>query len=121
MTDKISELKPKVPPEVQRAQELQARVNAASAVLADKLIRARSSPDPEHPGSIVVDVDIPKMFVGQKLFEIQFNSLINLLAKMGIGQEMILTALAEGLEKAVAETVRDSIVRPGPASTIQPP
>lgn len=131
MTDNVTELqKHKLNPAAlspaqqaaaQEIGELQARLNAASIIFGEKLIQSRTRPDPKQPGATIMDLDLPSLLKNQRLFEIQFNAMINLLAKGGIPQKVILTELAQAVEQGVAELVKQSLARPMPLGNILAP
>lgn len=109
-SEKITELKPGQPPkpspEQQRANELQAKVNVASAVFMQKVRAAHTAAD----GTVMVD--FLKMYSGQMLFEAQFNAIVNALIKYGMPADVLLQAMLDGIQTKTAEIIRQTILNP---------
>lgn len=121
MTEKIQELKPKLPPALRRINDLQKRVDSGSKVYAEMLGRSRM----DAAGAIAVD--LPALSAAVNLMAIQFNALVNVMQQMGVPAEVMLKDFAEAIERATGEIMRQSILSPigsapaPPAGNIQHP
>jgi hypothetical protein len=115
MSDKVTPLQPKAEqpsPEQLRVNEAQARLNIAAKVYADRWLRGRVNADKS------VDVDLPQMLSNQMLLRIQFDALVNIIIQFGMPADVMLRGMAEAVEKATAEAVRESLARPPAPSAV---